>query len=128
MTSMRNLAGYLILGILIFFFQEGFSDQEYWTKGFRNKREFESSPPAFEKIYVNPCQIVTFPDGIYLRHEDGQLEKVRSLSQDCGGSYVLLIKTQCPLCGRCYAGKDCPEGMGCPLYEVEVLPNLWGPP
>jgi hypothetical protein len=101
-----------------------FALQEHWTKGFRNERHFDA-PPAFEKVYVSKEEIVSFPDGIYLKHACGNLEKVRALREDCEGLYVLLIETQCPLCGCCYKGKEPPEGMGCPIYLQEIRPYVW---
>lgn len=92
-----------------------------------HKRVFDS-PAAFEKIYVTQDEVVCTPDGIYLKHCDGSLEKVRSILSDCEGMYVLRILTQCPLCGQCYAGKGCPEDRSCPLYDKEIMPGLWGPP
>jgi hypothetical protein len=107
--------------------QDGFAIQEHWTKGFRNKREFEA-PPAFEKIYISRDQILCMQDGIYLKHACGNLEKVRALREDCDGLYVLLIETQCSLCGACYKGKEPPDGMCCPLYEIETRPYIWSKP
>lgn len=114
----------LLLALFVCCIQDAAAIQDYWTKGFRNKREFDC-PPAFEKIYVTRNQIISMQDGIYLKHECGNLEKVRALREDCEGLYVLLIETQCPLCGVCYKGKTPPEEMGCPIFEMERLPNLW---
>lgn len=119
----------MVFRFLIFIFMVGglqpaFALQEHWTKGFRNEREFES-PPAFEKIYISRDQVVGLPDGTYVRHSCGNLEKVRALLEDCDGLYVLLIETQCPLCGCCYKGKEPPEGMGCPIYQRESRPYVW---
>lgn len=101
-----------------------FAIQEHWTKGFRNKREFES-PPAFEKVYVCRDQLISMQDGMYFKGKCGHLEKIRTLLEDCDGLYVLMIQAQCPLCGACYYGKEPPDGMGCPLYELEVRPYVW---
>lgn len=113
-----------VLALAVCSFHQGYAMQEHWTKGFRNEREFEA-PPAFEKIYVTREQIVCMQDGTYMRHACGNLEKVRALLEDCEGLYVLLIETQCPLCGVCYKGKAPPEGMGCPIYETETRPYVW---
>ena len=123
----KSWSFYLILFISICVTADSFAIVEHWTKGFRNKREFDS-PEAFEKIYVTREQIVCLVSGIYLKHPNGELEKVRSLSEDYEGMFVLRVKTQCPLCGRCYSGKCCPEGMNCPLYDKEILPNWWVAP
>lgn len=107
--------------------QEGSAFQEFWTKGFRNKWEYES-PPAFEKIYVERNQILSMQDGLYLKHDCGSLVKIRALREDCEGPYVLLIETQCPLCGACYSGKEPPDGLCCPIYDVETRPYQWSKP
>lgn len=93
----------------------------------REKRLFDS-PAAFEKIYVNREDVICTPEGIYLKHCDNSLEKVRALLNDCEGMYVLRIHTQCPLCGECYSGKACPEDKSCPLYDKEIFPGIWGSP
>lgn len=115
--------------ILAIFFacclQDAGADQEKWIKGFPIQREFESKPPAFEKIYVTRDVILSMQDGIYLKHSCGNLQKVRCLRHDCEGMYVLLIETQCPLCGACYSGKEPPEGMCCPMFEVQTRQNVW---
>lgn len=114
----------LFLTISVFLIFPCFSIQEHWTKGFRNTRTFDS-PPAFEKIYISLDQIVCMPDGIYYMHTCGNLEKTRAIMEDSDGLYVLLIETQCPLCGACYKGTAPPEGMGCPIYEIETRPYSW---
>ena len=97
------------------------------VKGFCCRRSFEQAE-AFEKIYVNGSQILSMPSGIFLKHDDGEIEPVRSLLADCKGMFVLRIYTQCPLCGRRYRGKSAPAGLDCPLYDVEILPGVWETP
>lgn len=104
------------------------ADPTYWTKGFRNQKEFEHRPPAFVKIYVQRDQIVMTPLGPFYFNRAGSWEPIRSLSEDMDGLYVIKIQTQCPLCGRCYSGKKIPEDMGCPVWKQEVLPNFWTEP
>jgi hypothetical protein len=97
------------------------------ARGFCCKREFEQ-PQAFEKIYVDGSSILSMPTGIFLKHDDGELELVRSLLADCQGMYVMRIYTQCPSCGKCYANKNSTDGYDCPLYEREVFPGMWKTP
>jgi hypothetical protein len=79
----------------------------------------------FEKIYVERSQIVTLPDGIYYADEEGNLIKAQCLRADCDGSYVIVIKRQCQLCGRCYEGKFLDEEYGCPIFQRKVSSRLW---
>lgn len=88
------------------------------------EREFES-PEAFEKIYVQATAILSMPDGTYLKHKNGEIEKVRVVSRDCNGCYILRIKTMCPKCGRVYTGREGPEGWNCLSHEHEIKPSIW---
>lgn len=100
---------------------------EAYGRGFAFQREFEPVEP-FEKIYVSQDEILCTPFGIFLKHPNGHNEKVRSLLNDFKGTYVLRVKTQCPLCGRCYYGQHPDEGYSCPLYDKEIFPGIWGAP
>lgn len=91
------------------------------------EKEFES-PEAFEKLYVDGSMILSMPYGTFLKHRDGTREKIRVLSQDYKGMYILRIKTQCPHCGRVYTGRDSPEGWNCLLYEKEIVHHVWAVP
>lgn len=97
------------------------------VKSFCCTREFEK-PEAFEKIYVDCSQILSTPSGIYLKHDNGDIEPMRALLADCKGMYMLRVYTQCPLCGRCYTGKSSPDGYDCPLYDKEIFPGIWTTP
>jgi hypothetical protein len=70
-------------------------------------------PDPFEKTYVCPESLMHNSFGTYYLNEFGCWEKVRAVLQDCKGTYVLRIWTQCPHCGTCYRGKLPPEGMSC---------------
>lgn len=83
------------------------------------------APEAFEKIYVNAGSVLSMPDGIYLKHENGEIEKVRMLSHDCQGAYVMRIHTVCPQCGRIYIGQTSPEGWNCLSHEIQIKPSIW---
>lgn len=91
------------------------------------EKEFVS-PEAFEKVYVDGSMILSMPQGTFLKYPDGSREKVRVLSHDCKGMYVLRIKTQCPHCGKIYTGRDCPEGWNCLKYEKEIMHHIWVAP
>ncbi|MBA2727709.1 MAG: hypothetical protein H0U49_06005 [Parachlamydiaceae bacterium] len=98
------------------------------SREFAFKREFEDTPPAFEKFYVDNSQLLSTPFGTFIKHADGREEPVRALMNDCYGTYVMKVKTQCPLCGQCYSGKKPPEDMCCPLYDKEMFPGIWMSP
>ncbi len=89
--------------------------------------EYES-PEAFEKIYVQATAVLSMPDGTYIKHKDGELEKVRVVSRDCDGCYVLRIRTMCRQCGRVYTNKDSPDGWNCLEHETEIMPSIWMKP
>jgi hypothetical protein len=74
---------------------------------------------AFEKIYINPKQLVGMPDGLYYFDKRGYASKVGTVLHDCRGTYVLKIEYQCPLCGRVYLNKAPDEDHGCPLFMEE---------
>lgn len=95
---------------------------------FIDAKEFENPPSAFEKTYVDCSQLISTPFGTYLRHSNGYEEKVRAVMNDCYGTYVMRVETQCPHCGQCYTEKSPPEGMCCPLYDTEVFPGIWSSP
>ncbi len=80
---------------------------------------------AFDKIYVNKSAILSMPGGTYLKLQNGGLEKVRVLSHDCQGAYILRIHTVCEQCGRVYSDKDSPEGWCCLSHEIEIMPSIW---
>lgn len=89
-----------------------------------DRPEFESLE-AFEKIYVKSTAVLSMPDGTYIKHDDGELEKVRVVSRDCGGCYILRIRTVCQQCGRVYTNNECPEGFNCFSHEIEIMPSIW---
>lgn len=82
-------------------------------------------PPPFEKIYVNLHDILTTYEGIFLKTPQGTLEKVRTLSTDPYGTYVIKYLKQCPICLRYYDGNKPHEGYDCPLDCTEITPHLW---
>jgi len=97
------------------------------VKGFCCEREFEA-PEAFEKVYADFSTILSMPSGVFLKHDNGDLEPMRALLADCHGMYLMRIYTQCPQCGRCYGGKYASNEFKCPLYEQEILPRMWSAP
>lgn len=99
-----------------------------YANEFAFPRQFEDTPPAFEKFYVDNSRLLSTPYGTFIKHDDGQLEQVRALMTDYYGDYVMRVHTQCPLCGSCYSGKSSPEGSCCPLYDKEVIPGVWTSP
>lgn len=115
----------LILLILICLQQQSFGIQDHWMKELGTKKQFESSPPAFEKIYFKKNQLLSMPDGNYIKLPCGNLEKAQTIFQDDDGLYVLVIEHQCPLCGAIYKGANLPDDACCPLYEIEVKPHIW---
>lgn len=113
--------------LMLFFASESYAGLEY-RGNCCQKRPVYDAPCAFEKIPVSREDVVCTPDGIFLKRCDGSLEKVRALSEDFEGMFVIRIQTQCSQCGRTYLSKDCPEGYSCPLYDQEVLPGIWVSP
>ncbi len=83
---------------------------------------------AFEKVYVQATSILSMPGGTYIKHDNGELEKVRVVSRDCNGCYFLRIRTVCQQCGRVYAYNECPKGMNCLSHEIEIMPSIWMKP
>lgn len=81
--------------------------------------------PAFEKIYVQGCQLVTMPDGLYYFDDNGGSTKVKTVLFDEDGMYVIVINYQCPLCGRTYANKVPDDEYGCPIFMRQVHPKVW---
>ncbi len=81
--------------------------------------------PAFEKLYVCQSQLVYLPDGLYYCNQEGKLNKVRTLLHDCDGMYIIIIRHQCPLCGRSWEFPPDENEFGCPIYQKEVLPDIW---
>lgn len=90
-----------------------------------NDRYKQQCEPAFEKIYVKQCQLCTFYDGTYYFDEEGNSTKVKAVLHDYDGMYIILVKHQCPLCGRCWEGDEPDDEHGCPIFQREVLPSLW---
>ncbi len=119
MLNFRQSTLQSFLFLLIAF--AGFID----SKEFAFKREFNETPPPFEKFYIDNSQLLSTPFGTYIKHKNGQEEQVRALMHDNYGTYVMRVQTQCPMCGQCYDGKCAPDGMCCPLYEKEVIPGVW---
>lgn len=74
---------------------------------------FHTFTKSFEKIYVTPAQVLSMPQGLFLKHANGRLERVYSLSEDYEGTFVLKIYSQCSHCGRVYHGTTAPEGWSC---------------
>lgn len=74
---------------------------------------FDTFHKPFEKIYVSPCQVLSMPQGTYLKLPCGKFEKIHSLSEDYRGTFVLKIYSQCTHCGRVYDGTSAPEGWSC---------------
>lgn len=97
------------------------------ARAFCCEREFEQ-PVAFEKIYVDGSHILSMPNGVFLKHDNGDLEAMRALLSDCQGMYMLRVYTQCSLCGRRYTGKAPADDYDCPLYDKEMLPKVWRSP
>lgn len=81
--------------------------------------------PPFEKIYVDPCQLVTYHDGVYYRDHYGRETKITKLMHDANGPYILVVYYQCPICDRCWTTPKPPEGCDCPLFMREVYPGIW---
>lgn len=127
MNRSGKLFCFFVLSFFLFAASEAFGAYGRLGKGFVQKSEFEA-PEAFEKIYVNECQVLSTPQGTFLKHCNGRLERVRALLYDYRGMYVLRVLTQCQYCGRVYDGKESPEGYSCPLYEKELVPGIWGSP
>jgi hypothetical protein len=88
---------------------------------------YHKSPiaPAFEKIYIDPQNLVYMPEGLTYFEEDGTRTKVGAVLHDCYGTYILQIEYQCPLCGRTYLNKGPDEEHGCPLFMHKVHPKIW---
>lgn len=84
-----------------------------------------SKEPPFEKIYIDKSQLVTFYDGTYYFDDMGNSMKVKTISSDCNGMYLLVIRYQCPSCGRCWENHQADEGYDCPLFKREVMPGRW---
>lgn len=81
--------------------------------------------PAFEKIYVHPHQLVNMPDGLYYYDDYGCSTKVKTVLGDENGTYLVMVKYQCPICGRTHANATPDEGYGCPIFMKQVLPAIW---
>ncbi len=88
-------------------------------------RDLIPKEPAFEKIYICQNQLLTTPEGRYYVNPNGEQVKVRALLQDCEGTYIIVINHQCPLCGRCWEGAHSHDDYDCPIYQKEVVQNLW---
>lgn len=82
-------------------------------------------PPAFEKIYVTPMQILSTTNGIYYHPDPNTYIRTSAVRRDCHGTYVILIPRQCPICLETTYEKNPREGYDCPLYETEVFPHIW---
>ncbi len=81
--------------------------------------------PAFEKIYVTHDQLVTFADGVYYYAPDGTSCKAHTVSFEEDGMFIITIKHQCPLCGRCWSETTPDEEWGCPIFKRRVHPKIW---
>lgn len=83
-------------------------------------------PPAFEKIYVMPMDILGTPDGTFYVTPEGLHRRVRTIRRDKDGrTYVILVTQQCPICGRYCEEKTAPDGYCCPFFEREIRHNYW---
>jgi hypothetical protein len=81
--------------------------------------------PAFEKIYIESCQLVMMPDGLYYFDDEGGSTRVKTVLSDYDGMYILKVKHQCPLCGRCFESSLREEEFGCPIFQRQVHPRIW---
>ena len=81
--------------------------------------------PAFQKIHVQPNELVSTPDGTYYIDENCQMTKVKTILGDEDGLYVILIRYQCPLCGRTYSEKEPDDEYGCPIFKRRVNSKIW---
>lgn len=97
-----------------------YAQGQSYSSDYKGERE-----PAFEKIYVQRSDLVTMYDGVYFCDPDEGMSKVRAVSADADGLYVIRIRHQCQLCGRCYEGKYLDEEYGCPLFQRRVSSWLW---
>lgn len=75
--------------------------------------------PAFEKIYIQPNQLINMPNGLYYYDDCGEEIKVNTVLGDEDGTYIVVVNYQCPLCGRTYNTKTPDENYGCPLFEKQ---------
>ena len=117
---MKNNLLFLIFLFILFVPETTFGQGQNYSSD--HKGPFE---PPFEKIYVDPSQVVTMPDGVYYCDEEKGLLKARCVLSDYDGMYVIRITHQCPCCGRCYEGKFLDEEYGCPLFQRHVHPRVW---
>lgn len=117
---MRNPVVLLTLLFALLVPQWTLARGENYSSEYKGERE-----PAFEKIYVQPWQVVTMPDGIYYEDEEEGMVKADRLSADVDGTYVIRITRQCPLCGRCFEGTYLDEEYGCPHFQRNVSSWLW---
>jgi hypothetical protein len=108
----------LILCFLLAFFAQTESQESLY-----NHRP--NSEPPFEKIYVQPYQLVSMPDGLYYYEDSKCPLKVNAVLQDEEGMYIIMVKYQCPLCGRSYRNKYPDDEHACPLFMKAVMPNIW---
>lgn len=86
---------------------------------------YASELPPFEKIYVTQNQLVTFPDGTYYYDEMGNSTKVKTILCDSRGMYILIVRYQCPSCGRCWEKNKPDEGYECPIFHRQYGPWIW---
>lgn len=116
-----NKQFYIFIYLLVFALpQMTFGQGQSYSS--EHKGPFE---PPFEKIYIDPSQLVTMPDGVYYCDEVEGMLKARCVLTDCDGMFVIRVTHQCPLCGRCYEGKFLDEEYGCPIFQRHVHPRVW---
>jgi len=83
--------------------------------------------PPFEKIYVRSDQICTFPEGVYYFDDYGNSTKVKGICADYDGLYVILVKYECPLCGRAWDESEPDYDFCCPIFHKRYNNNIWCP-
>jgi hypothetical protein len=81
--------------------------------------------PAFEKVYVQIDQLVSTPNGTYYIDDNDQMTKVKSVLGDEDGLYVILIRYQCPLCGKTYSEKEPDAEYDCPIFKRKINSKIW---
>lgn len=82
--------------------------------------------PAFEKIYVKSWQLITMPDGLYYYDDEGGSCKIKTVLADYDGMYILVVRKQCPLCGRCSSGFETDsDEWDCPIPKPKIHPRVW---
>jgi hypothetical protein len=77
--------------------------------------ELSTSHVGFEKIYVQPEQILMTQDGIYFLNNEGHLERTCALLSDSQGLYAIKQYYICPGCGWANDDGKC-INTRCPLF------------